>query len=126
LIRELRIMRQYNFVGVVLGITLLGGCSGNAAMQAQPKGLIIAPASSMSSPILLKQPNQTVTLTAAEAGYAGACSATIITGEHCVDLTPVAGESNQFTVTRVIGCNDVRIDILDDVGHSASAHLVTQ
>jgi hypothetical protein len=38
----------------------------------------------------------------------------------------VPGESNQFTVTRVIGCNDVRVDILDDVGHVASAHLVTE
>jgi len=120
-------MRRHYFVGVVFGLIVLGGCnSGNSAMQAQPKGVIIAPESSMSSPILLKQPSQSVTLTATEAGYSGAFSATIITGEHCVGLMPVPGESNQFTVTRVIGCNDVRVDILDDVGRSASAHLVTQ
>jgi len=120
-------MRRYYFVGLVFGLIVLGGCSGNnAGMQAQPNGVIIAPASSMSSPIQLKQPSQSVTLTATEAGYGGAFSATIITGEHCVGLAPVPGESNQFTVTRVIGCNDVRIDILDDVGHSASAHLVTK
>lgn len=106
---------------------MLGGCGGgNTAMQASPKGVIIAPSSSRGSPIQLKGPNQSVTLTATEAGYSGAFSATIITGEHCVNLTPVPGVSNQFTVTRVIGCNDVRIDIGDDVGRSASAHLVTK
>jgi hypothetical protein len=119
-------MRSYHFVGFVIGLVVLGGCGGNAPMQATPKGVIIAPGSSMGSPIQLKGTNQSITLTATEAGYTGAFSATIITGEHCVGLTPVPGESNQFTVTRVIGCNDVRVDILDDVGHVASAHLVTE
>ena len=120
-------MRRYQFAGIVIGLIMLGGCGGgNAAMQASPKGVIIAPSSSRSSPIQLKGPNQSVTLTATETGYAGGFSATIITGEHCVNLAPVPGKSDQFSVTRVIGCNDVRIDIVDDHGRFASAHLVTE
>ena len=121
-------MRQHHFLGIVLGLVTLSGCGGgnNSAMQTSPKGVIIAPSSSMGSPIQLKGIDQSVTLTATESGYGGAFSATIITGEHCVSLASVPGESNQFTVTRVIGCNDVRVDIVDDVGNFASAHLVTE
>jgi len=110
-----------------LCIAVLAGCASapKAPLISQP-GVAISPQSSQTSPLHLTQPGGTVTLTASEAGYRGGFSASIFTGEHCVDLTPRQVTTDQFVVTRVLGCNRVLIEIVDDVGNSASAYLVTQ
>lgn len=105
----------------------LAGCAGSAHQPPvlPSTGLIINPSSSENSPISLTNPNASVTLTASESGHT-AFSASIFTGEHCVNLDRVSGSTNQFVVTRIFGCNRVLIKIVDDRGNDAPVFLVTQ
>ncbi len=109
--------------------TALSACSSSAALktsQAMRRGVTTSPPSTQAEPIAITQANGSVTITASEAGYQDGFSASIYTGEHCVNVTPVNGTTNQFTVSRVIGCNRVLVKVVDDVGNASSVYLRTE
>ncbi len=121
--------RKTNLCILAAAFIGLWACSGPTALkptQAVQKGVATSPASSQMAPIAITQPNASVTITVSEARYHGGFSASIYTGEHCVNVAPVNGTMDLFTVSRVIGCNSVLIKVVDDVGNSASVFLRTK
>lgn len=110
--------------GLYSGFGVLRQCAPKPSQAAQ-RGVTTSPVSTQAAPIAIIQANASVTITASEAGYQGGFSASIYTGEHCVNVTPVSGTTNQFMVSRVIGCNRVLMKVVDDVGNASSVYLRT-